>query len=109
MKKRKKAAGDPGSKLLAFLGVFLLIIGFLIVYFTRRKDGYAMHYAKQGLVMTVVLAVLFLLAAVPFGVILTVLGVLVMLVFWIMGWAYSLSGDKKDVPLIGWFAGKMKI
>ena len=44
-------AKHDDAKLWAFLGVFLTVIGFLLVFLTRKQDKYAMFYAKQGLVL----------------------------------------------------------
>lgn len=104
-------AKNSESKIFAFLGVFLTIIGFIIVILTRKDDKYAMYYAKQGLglfiagvlvwVITIILA--FLLIGFIIGPILNV----VLLILWIIGIVYSLSGEMKPIPLIGRFAEKL--
>ncbi len=97
---------DSDSKVFAFLGVFLTIIGWLIVYLTRRKDKYAMYYAKQGLVLFIAWAIAGIITRIPFvGFFGTILGIIVF-AFWVVGIVYSLSGKEKDIPLIGEFAKK---
>jgi uncharacterized membrane protein len=97
------------SKLFAFLGILLTIIGYIIIYFTRKNDKYAMHYAKQGLVIFiawVIVAVagwMFSWVPVIGSFIETVLWA-VTLALWVIGLIYALSGKEKDIPLVGEFA-----
>ena len=110
MAKAKVKSGGKGSddsKLFAFLGVFLTIIGFIIVYATRKDDKYAMYYAKQGLVMFIVWVAIaivgMILFMIPFiGSILWLCWV-VLLVF---GIVYSFSGTMTPIPIVGQFADK---
>ena len=103
-------AASP-NKGMAFLGIFLTWLGFLIVFLTKKDDHYAMHYAKQGLVLGIgwVIASVagFALAFVPVvGWILQGTLWVVLFVFWIIGIVYSLSGEEKDIPIIGSMAEK---
>jgi uncharacterized membrane protein len=105
-------AKNSESKLFAFLGVFLTIVGFIIVVLVRKNDKYAMYYAKQGLalfiagllvwVISVVLA--FLVIGLIIGPILNV----ILLILWVIGIVYSLSGEMKPIPIIGKFGEKFK-
>ncbi|KHO49314.1 MAG: hypothetical protein QT04_C0060G0007 [archaeon GW2011_AR11] len=52
--KGASASSGDNSTLLAFIGVFLAVVGFLIVYLVKKEDDYAMHYAKQGLALFIV-------------------------------------------------------
>ena len=99
-------AKDGDSKLFAFLGVFLTLIGLLIVYLAKKNDKYAMHYAKQGLVLfiawIVAWVVMMVLAFVPvLGWIIDAVLYILLVVLWIIGIVYSLSGEMKDIPVIG--------
>ena len=101
---------EDDSKLFAFLGIFLTVIGFLIVFVVRRNDKYAMHYGKQGLVLFIASIVVIIFAAIP--VIGWALGWVVWVlwfVLWIIGLVYSLSGKIKEVPVIGVFANKFDL
>jgi uncharacterized membrane protein len=97
------------SKLFAFLGVLLTVIGYFIVYFTRKKDKYAMYYAKQGLVLFIAWVIVavagWIVGWVPVagGIIRTVLWAFT-LALWVIGIIYSLSGKEKEIPIIGPFA-----
>lgn len=102
------------SKVWGFLGFFLLIIGFLIVYLTKKDDAYAMYYAKQGLVFNIAFVVIwiagFVLAFVPvIGWLLYMVLLIAMLVLFIIGIIFSLSGKQKPVPIIGQLADKIKL
>ena len=99
------------GKAFAFLGVFLTIIGFLIVILAKKENKYAMFYAKQGLVLFIAWIIIWVLGMIPFigWFIILPIGGLIMLVLWIIGWVYALSGEKKYIPLIGKFADKFDI
>ncbi len=119
MAKKHKAAHKPShsgskeveeGKVFAFLGVFLGIIGFIIVILTKKENDYAMFYAKQGLVLTIAWVILWVVAIIPIlGWIIGFLGWILLLVLWIIGWVYALSGKKKHIPIIGQFGDKFKI
>ena len=103
------------GKIWAFLGVFLTIIGFIIVLLAKKDNKYAMYYAKQGLMLfiaSIVLAILgWILMFIPIlGIVIYWVLYLVLVILWIMGWVYALQGTMKPVPIIGkyaeeWFKG----
>lgn len=112
----KKTVAKAGSKeveegkVFAFLGVFLGIIGFVIVLLTKKDNKYAMFYAKQGLVITICYVVAMIVMIIPvLGWIVGMIAYLVLLVLWIIGWVYALSGEEKYIPVVGQFADKFKI
>ena len=113
MKVKIKGKHDDDSKLFAFLGVFLSIIGFVIVYATRKEDKYAMFYAKQGFVLffvwiaAAIIQLIFMWIPVVGMVINTVLWI-GLLILWVFGIIYSLSGKETHIPLVGQFANKLK-
>jgi len=101
------------SRLFAFLGVFLTFIGYIVIRLIRSEDDYAMFYAKQGLILgvgfifvwIVSMFIEFTIGKVPFiGIIISSLvsfGLnVILLVLWIIGLVYSLSGEKKYVPVV---------
>jgi uncharacterized membrane protein len=111
-KKISAKKDDSDSKLFAFLGVFLTIVGYIVVMVTRKDDKYAMYYAKQGLVLFIA----WVIVAVAGWIIgwIPVAGHLMgwvlnafILALWIIGIVFSLSGDEKEIPLIGEFARKI--
>lgn len=105
-------AKQSDSKLFAFLGVFLTILGFVIVMLTRKKDKYAMYYGKQGLVLFVAWAIISIVGTIIPVIgwfVIMPLGHLLMIILWIIGIVNSLSGKMKPVPIIGKFAEKFNI
>lgn len=109
---KKKEIED--GKLFAFLGIFLTIVGFLIALITKKDNKYVMHYAKQGLVLFIayiaVGIVIMIIGWVPIiGWLITGALWIFMLVLWIIGMIYSLSGEEKDIPIIGELAKKIKL
>ena len=112
MKKNNKEVEE--GKPFAFLGIFLTVIGFIIVILTHKKNKYAMFYAKQGLVLfiawVIVWVVSFVLAFIPFvGWLVSLVLWIGILILWILGIIYSLSGEEKEIPIIGEFAKKFDI
>lgn len=108
------AKKEDDSKLFAFLGVFLTLIGFIIVYAAKKEDKYAMHYGKQGLILFFAWLILFIvglvLAFIPFiGWLIATLLWIGLLILWVIGLIYSLSGEQKDIPVIGSFAKMIKL
>lgn len=109
MASRKASARKPDTAM-AFVATFFSIIGFLIAIFTTRKDKYVMFYAKQSLVLFVVSAIFSIAGSLPLiGWIFSVFGGILVFVLWLVLWIYALSGEKKEVPILGEFAGKIKL
>lgn len=102
------------GKIFAFLGVFLVIVGFIIVLLAKRDNKYAMYYAKQGLVLFIAYLIAFAVGIVigwmPFiGRLIIGVMVVIWIALWIIGTINSLSGEMKEIPLIGQFAEKIKV
>jgi uncharacterized membrane protein len=97
---------NSDSKIFAFIGVLLTVIGFIIVFVARKKDKYAMYYARQGLVLFF-LAVLIGIATwatawIPLvGPIINWALKLFWIVLWIIGLIFSVSNKYQNIPLIG--------
>jgi len=104
---------NDDSKLFAFLGVFLTVIGFVIVFATKKEDKYAMYYGKQGLVLFIAWIIAWIvtvvLAFIPvLGWIIDILLWIGMVLLWIFGIIYALSGEEKPIPVVGGFASVLK-
>jgi uncharacterized membrane protein len=104
---------DEG-KAFAFLGVFLGLIGFVIVLLAKKENKYAMYYAKQGLVITIAWVAVWVASWVLMWI--PVIGWFILfaawvflLVLWVIGWINALSGKEKPIPLIGQFGEKFNI
>ena len=111
-KTHKASKDDSESKLFAVLGVFLTIIGYILVVLARKNDKYAMYYGKQGLIIFIA-AVIAAVASWVVGWIpiigWAVSGLLwiLIVVMWIIGIIYALSGEEKEIPVIGTYARKI--
>ncbi len=97
------------SKLFAFIATFFSIVGFFIAFATKRHDRYVMYYAKQSLIIFFVYVIAVIAVAVPFvgwiiGPIIYVVGVLL----WLLSWIYAISGEHKEVPIVGRFIHKLR-
>ncbi len=107
---KKQMKKEDEKKLYAFLGVFLTVIGFIIVLATRKEDKYAMHYGKQGLILFLAWVIVSVFGMMPFvGHFLGWIAWIAWLLLWIIGIVYSISGEMKNVPLIGQFGEMIKI
>jgi len=105
---------DDDSKLFAFLAILLSIIGFLIALFAKKNNKYVMFYAKQSLVLFIAWVVLwglsFILLFIPvIGSFIHWIIYLGMIILWVIGLIYSLSGEMKEIPILGQFAKKINI
>jgi uncharacterized membrane protein len=102
-------AKQSESKLFAFLGVFLTLIGWLIVMLTRKNDKYAMFYAKQGLMLFiawVIVAIAGSIIPVIGWFIIMPFGNILMFILWVIAIVNSFSGKMKATPIIGGFASR---
>ncbi len=104
---KKKSSSKTSSanvvsegKIWAFIAMFFGILGFLIVLLAKRDNSYAMYYAKQSLVLFIFSVIV---SFIP------IVGWIISLVFWVLGWVYALSGKEKPLPLIGQFADKINL
>lgn len=98
------------SKIFAFLGIFLTVIGFLIVYATQRKDKYAMFYAKQGLIIFLIGMVIAAVSMIPvIGNVVSAIAWVLLVIAWIIGIIFSLSDEKREIPVIGTYAKMIRV
>ncbi|MBP7708596.1 DUF4870 domain-containing protein [Candidatus Pacearchaeota archaeon] len=102
------------STLFAFLATFLSIVGFVIALVTKREDKYVMFYAKQSLVLFIVYVVAWVVAMVLIWI--PIIGWIIMwaiyvllLILWIISWINALSGQEKEIPIVGQYAKKFNI
>jgi uncharacterized membrane protein len=111
---KRRVKNKDDSKLEAFLATFLSIIGFVIALIAWKDDKYVMHYAKISLVVFVIGAIAGIIAKIFFilpiigGIINFALGVIVILI-WILSWAYALSGEKKEISIVSHWANKVDL
>jgi len=109
MPKKKSSTRKPDTSM-AFVATFFSLIGFLIALFTRREDKYVMFYAKQSLVLFITCAIFSAMSSFPLiGWVFSVFGGILVFALWLILWIYALSGEKKEVLIIGEFAKKIKL
>jgi uncharacterized membrane protein len=94
----------------AFITTFLSIVGFIIAIMIWKDDDYVMFYAKQSLLVFIVFVVAGVIGIIPIigwaiSPIVSIFGV----VLWVISWIYALSGEKKQVPLIGQYTDKINL
>lgn len=99
------------SRFLAFLAYLLSIAGFLLVYFLKRHDRFAMYHAKQSLVLFIAYVAVWIaakiLGVIPFlGVFISAILWLMLVVLWVVGMIHALTGEEKPIPIIGEIAHK---
>jgi len=116
MAKQKKIVNkkEDDKKLFAFLATFLSIVGFIIALVAKKEDKYVMFYAKQSLVVFIVAVIGSIISAIlsPILVIGWIIATainIIVAVLWIISWIYALSGDEKEVPVVGVYARKINL
>ena len=102
----RKTKLDDESKTYAFLATLLTIVGFILALLIKKDDKYVMFYAKQSLILFIGAIVVVILGFIP--IVGWILGVL-WVVLWVFSWIYALSGEEKEVPLIGQFARNINL
>jgi uncharacterized membrane protein len=91
----------------------LFVIGWIIAVIINmsKKEEYASFYIKQNLGIIILGVALRVLNVIPFlGPFLWVIGGLLLFIFWLMSFIWSIQGDMKPIPLLGdkfqdWFKG----
>ena len=110
MAKRKSKTKEDDTKLFAFLATFLSIVGFIIALLVKKDNKYVMHYAKQSLVVFVVFIVSAAVMIIPIiGWIIGPIIYIIALVLWLISWIYALTGEMKEVPIVGKYARDIKL
>jgi len=107
----RKASGKDDDKIFALLGTALPLIGYVIILLANKKSPYTVFYGKQGVVLFVawILAMVasWILAFLPMiGWFLGMALSVCVLILWVLGIVNALSGEVKDLPVIGVYAGK---
>jgi len=107
-KTKKKAVShkkpDDESRVYALIGALLPILGYIIVVLAGKKSDYIMHYAREGVGLGITWIIVWIvsiaLLVIPvFGWIISALLQLIIVVVWLIGIIYSLSGEKKNIPI----------
>lgn len=113
---KKSAKADvkkEDSKIRAFVTTFLSIVGFIIALLVWRDDKYVMFYAKQSLVVFIVLVIAGVLENITFipviGWIIGMALFVISLLVWVFSWVYALSGKMQEVPVVGQFGRKFEL
>ena len=91
----------------------LFVIGWIIAVIVNmsNKEEYASYYIKQNLGIIILGIALRILNVIPvFGPVLMVIGGLLLFIFWLMSFIWSIQGEMKPIPLLGdkfqdWFKG----
>jgi len=88
----------------AFLATFLMIIGCLIVLISKKRTNYVMYYLKHSLVIFMIGVIIGLskdlINKIPLGNLINIILIIIFAFLWSLSWMYSLTGKKKNIPLI---------
>ena len=111
--KRGKSNKKDDKILFAFLAAFLSIIGFVIALIAKKDDKYVMFHAKQSLVIFIVAVIVEIfhqiIVFIPIiGAVINVLLSIFVVALWLISWIYALSGEEKQVPVVGKYAKSFK-
>jgi uncharacterized membrane protein len=108
---KRGSSRSDNDKLFALLGTGLPLVGYIVAVLAKKNSPYVQFYAKQGLVLFVTwiiaLLVEWIFSFIPIigGFLSMVIWVLYVIV-WVVGIVNALSGEVKDLPVIGVYAGK---
>lgn len=97
------------TAIIAYITVIGLIIAF--VQNSEKKSAFAAYHIRQSLGLMLSGFVLGFINIIPIlGWIISILGVLVLVIFWIVGLMNAINGRAAPVPVLGerynkWFAG----
>ena len=107
-----QTSGTDEGKLFAFLAYLLGIIGFIIVLVAKKDNKFAMFHAKQSLVLFFGWVIGGVIWVLPIPFLHSLIGGIVhllVLILSIMGMVYALTGQEKDLPVVGQIASQMNI
>ncbi|MEM4625365.1 MAG: hypothetical protein QXJ28_01175 [Candidatus Pacearchaeota archaeon] len=96
----------------AFIATFFWIFGTIIAYILKRENEYVSFYIKQSLIFFLLsvtgIIIIKIVKWIPmFGYIMSNLIGIFLIILWIILWACSLSGKKKDVFIVGDLAKRL--
>jgi uncharacterized membrane protein len=90
---------------LSYLGILVLV-----PLLAKKDSPYCQFHAKQGLVLLIAWIVIGVVSVIPvLGWIIGILGSIFLLILFIVGLVNSLSGQAKELPLIGQFGSKFNL
>lgn len=113
MRKKIERWDQDDARIFAFIAVFLSIIGFIIAILGKKNDDYVMYYAKQSLVVFILMVIIkvfsFVILLLPvIGHVIYYASWILIGIIWIIGSMYALSGEKKPLPIIGDYAESLR-
>jgi uncharacterized membrane protein len=91
----------------------LFVVGWIIAVILNmnKKEEYASYYIIQNLGIIILGIALRVLQVIPvFGPVIMVIGGVLLFVFWLLSFIWSIQGEMKPIPLLGekfqaWFKG----
>jgi len=101
----KKIDDNKVIAILSYIGVLCLI-----PLLMKKDDKFVFFHAKQGLVLFIVEIITYFVLMIPIlGWIIAPIASLIWLVLSIIGIVNVLGGEMKELPILGKYAGKIKI
>lgn len=102
---KKSSGGVNVMALLSYLGILVLI-----PLLAAKEDKFAQYHAKQGLVLLIVGVIGMFIGVIPIiGWLLAPFITLAWLVFAVLGIVNVVGNKKKELPIIGQYAGKINV
>ena len=107
-----KAAPDSkdveDNKVIAAIGYLWILC--LVPLLGKKDSKFAQHHGKQGLVLTIISILLWVVNIVPIlGQLVFIFGTLAIFILAIMGIIKSLNGEMWEMPILGEYAKKIKL
>jgi len=96
------------NKAIAALSYVGLLV--LIPLLVKKDSPYSQFHAKQGLVLLIAWVAIGIIAIVPIlGWLISLVGSIILLVLFVIGLVNALSGQAKELPLIGKYGEKFNL
>ena len=96
------------NKIIAALSYLGLLV--LVPLLAKKDSPFCQFHAKQGLVLLIAWVVIGVVAVIPIlGWIISILGSILLAIFFIIGIVNALSGKAKELPLIGQLGNKFNL
>ncbi len=107
--KKEKTTPTQDEKIIAAIGYIWLL--FLIPLLLKKDNEYCQFHAKQGMVLFIFSLIVMILGGVPVlgWLIIMPLGLIVVIVFALLGFVNALHGRKWEMPYLGRFAKRVNL
>ena len=105
---------EDDARIFGFLAVFLSVVGIVIALIGKKNDSYVMYYIKQSTALFIFMAIIkifsFTFTFLPalFENVIYYSAWILVVIIWVVGSLFALSGEMRPFPLIGRYADSLR-